>query len=119
MQLHASGVKILVDPWLVGKLVFVEQQWFFEGANPFLKGGPPDLERFTKDIDFILLSQGLDDHAHKPTLKALPKSIPIVCSPPAAEIARTSGFKTVLTLDHGETVRGLARLSSFCLKPSP
>ncbi len=41
------------------------------------------------------LVQGLDDHAHKPTLRKLSKDIPVVGSPAAAAVARQLGFKTV------------------------
>jgi L-ascorbate metabolism protein UlaG (beta-lactamase superfamily) len=90
----------------VGTLQFGGQQWFFEGLNSYLTAkGTPDVDEFTKDIDFIVLSQGLDDHAHKPTLKALPRSIRVVASPSAAEIARSCGLQNVSILDHGDRVR--------------
>ena len=41
------------------------------------------------------LVQGLDDHAHKPTLRKLSKDTPVVGSPAAAAVARQLGFKTV------------------------
>jgi hypothetical protein len=42
------------------------------------------------------MPQGLDDHAHRPTLKQLDKALPVVCSPTAAEVCRELGFKTVI-----------------------
>lgn len=44
----------------------------------------------------------IDDHAHRPTLKRLPKSIPVVASPSAAEVAKELGFQNITTLKHGE-----------------
>lgn len=46
--------------------------------------------------------QGLPDHAHVPTLKQLPKELPVVASPAAARIAADLGFKCIYELDHGQ-----------------
>ena len=54
-----------------------------------------------KDADVILLSQGWEDHSHRPTLRALPKDIPVVASPAAAEVAASLGFKDVTSLRDG------------------
>jgi L-ascorbate metabolism protein UlaG (beta-lactamase superfamily) len=51
----------------------------------------------------ILLSQGLEDHAHPPTLKQLDKNIPIVASPNAAKVVEQLAYTKVITLNHGET----------------
>jgi Beta-lactamase superfamily domain len=106
VQLAHSGAKILVDPWLHGKLTFAGQNWFFEGDKPGLRKneGQFDIEALTEDVDFILLCQSLNDHTHKPTLEVLPKHIPIVAQPEAADIARSLGFKTVHALNHGQQV---------------
>jgi len=88
---------ILVDPWLVGDLVFGNLTWLFKGTR---RENPPPLP---ERIDLILLSQGLEDHAHKPTLKTLDKTIPVVASPNAAEVAQELGFENVTSLPHGES----------------
>ena len=49
--------------------------------------------------------QGLDDHAHKPTLQRLPKHKQVVASPAAATVAEGLGFTNVIGLDHGQTVQ--------------
>ena len=49
--------------------------------------------------------QGLDDHAHKPTLERLPKDKLVVGSPAAATVAAQLGFSNVISLDHGQRVR--------------
>lgn len=46
----------------------------------------------------------IDDHAHKPTLRRLPKSLPVVGSPSACAVARDLGFETVIEVDHGKEV---------------
>eukprot|EP00891_Asterochloris_glomerata_P002268 jgi/Astpho2/2268/Aster-x0102 len=99
-----AGLTVLVDPWLEGDLTFGEQAWLYTGK----KGRLADIALNLKDIeaqtDVILLSQGLDDHAHKPTLRKLSKDIPVVGSPAAAAVARQLGFKTVHGVDHWQTL---------------
>lgn len=92
-----ENLNILVDPWLVDDLVFANLTWLFRGIR---QEKPPQLP---ERIDLILLSQGLEDHAHKPTLKMLDKTIPVVGSPNAAEVAEDLEFETVTSLAHGET----------------
>lgn len=101
LQMCLSKVKILTDPWLVGQLTFLDQDWFFAGEMT----GELDIDRIVEDVDVILLSQSLDDHTHKPTLQRLPKHIPVVGSPGAAAIAEALGFSNVVALDHDQQVR--------------
>jgi L-ascorbate metabolism protein UlaG (beta-lactamase superfamily) len=78
---HLAGRTILVDPWLVDPLVFYGQPWLFTAShNTPLAVTPETLP----PIDLILLSQGVDDHCHKPTLERLDRAIPVVASPAAA-----------------------------------
>ena len=49
--------------------------------------------------------QYLDDHTHMPTLREMPRSIPIVANPEAAERIKPLGFENVTVLDHGQTVK--------------
>ncbi len=51
-----------------------------------------------------LAVQGLEDHAHPPTLEALPRDLPIVAAPGAAAKCRSLGYSNVTELDHGQTV---------------
>ncbi len=48
--------------------------------------------------------QGLDDHAHRPTLQRLPKDKPVVASPAGAAVAKQMGFHVVHSLDHGQAI---------------
>ena len=41
---------------------------------------------------------GWEDHAHRPTLRLLPKDVPVVGSPAAAEVAKSLGFTRVTGL---------------------
>jgi L-ascorbate metabolism protein UlaG (beta-lactamase superfamily) len=90
--------RILLDPWLVGDLSFGDANWLFRSYRQADRQIPTD-------IDLILLSQGLPDHAHIATLKALDKSIRVLGSPSAAKVARELGFATVTALNHDQVFR--------------
>jgi L-ascorbate metabolism protein UlaG (beta-lactamase superfamily) len=91
-----AGKRILLDPWLVGSLTFSNLSWLFKGE----KNTPRPIP---EQIDLILLSQGLEDHAHPPTLKQLDRNIPVVASPNAAKVVRELGYVQVTALAHGES----------------
>ena len=88
--------RILLDPWLIGSLVFGNMPWLFKSTHT----QPPVIP---ENIDLILLSQGLEDHAHTPTLQQLDRSIPVVGSPNAAKVAQKLGYTQVTALEHGES----------------
>ncbi len=90
--------RLLVDPWLVGPLVFGNLPWFFCGKRPHPVGPLPD------NIDLILLSQGLPDHAHPPTLKQLDRTIPVVASASAAKVVEQLGYTRVHAIAPGESI---------------
>lgn len=88
-------IRILVDPWLVGTLTFGHTPWLFSAERTLPQQIPAD-------IDLILLSQGLPDHCHVPTLRQCDRRIPIIASASAAKIAQALGFETVIALaPHG------------------
>ena len=93
--LEFGCLRVLVDPWLTGALQFPPGPWFFEGQLSLSQPVPPDL-------DLVLLTQGLDDHAHPATLQLLPRSLPVVGSVTAAAKARGLGFEAVRALKPGE-----------------
>lgn len=93
--LELGGRRILLDPWLTGPLMFGNAEWFFKGEHP-APIAPP------QNLDAILLSQGLEDHAHRPTLELFARSVPVIGSPSAAAVARELGFETVVALAHGD-----------------
>lgn len=94
--IELAGKRILLDPWLVGDLIFANLTWLFRGSRSHDRAIP-------ENLDLILLSQGIEDHAHPETLKHLDKSIPVVASPSAAKVAASLGFDQVTALHHGET----------------
>ena len=88
--------RILLDPWLVGSLVFGKLTWLFEGT----KNKTHDIP---ENIDFILLSQGLEDHAHPPTLEKLDRNLPVIGSPNAGKVCEEFGYQNITTLNHQES----------------
>ncbi len=86
--------RILLDPWLVGDLVFGKQDWLFKGMRRQPRPIP-------ENIDLILLSQGLEDHAHPETLKHLDRSIPVAASPNATKVVKEMGYENITEMPHG------------------
>jgi L-ascorbate metabolism protein UlaG (beta-lactamase superfamily) len=96
--IELGGKNILLDPWLVGNLSFGDLPWLFQGTKTVDRPIPDN-------IDLILLSQGLPDHAHPPTLEVLDRSIPVVGSPSAAKVVQKLGYQQVTALAPGENYR--------------
>lgn len=94
--IEMAGARVLLDPWLVGDLMFGNTPWFFKATHRQPIAIPDN-------ISFVLLSQGLPDHAHVETLRQLDRSIPVVGSPNAAKVAQSLGFESVTALAHTET----------------
>lgn len=91
------GLKqVLIDPWLVGALTFGNLDWLFKGYRAKDHTIP-------ENIDLIVLSQGLEDHAHPPTLEKLDRNIPVVASPNAAKVVQKLNYTNVTPLAHGES----------------
>jgi L-ascorbate metabolism protein UlaG (beta-lactamase superfamily) len=110
--IEMGGKHILLDPWLVGPLVFGNMTWLFKGERTIPKPIPTN-------IDLILLSQGIEDHSHPATLQKLDKNIPVVASPNAAKVAKQIGFTQVTSLAHHETFILSDRLEIRALPGSP
>lgn len=94
--IEIAQLRILLDPWLVGTLTFGNLSWLFEGKKLTKRPIP-------ENIDLILLSQGLEDHAHPPTLKQLNHHLPVVASENASKICQELGYHQIQTLKHGES----------------
>ena len=110
--IEIDGQKILLDPWLIGDLTFNNADWLFRST----KNNPQPIP---ENIDLILLSQGLEDHAHPPTLKELDKQIPVVASPNAAKVVKELGYTTITTLDHKESFQLKDKVSIEAVPGSP
>jgi len=94
---QVAGQTILVDPWLVDPLVFYGQPWLYTASHLHPPAFTPET---LPPIDLILLSQGVEDHCHQPTLERLERSLPVVASPTAAKVVKHLGFQSVTTLTH-------------------
>ena len=102
--LEVDGQRVLVDPWLIGPLVFPPGPWLLKGEMPVLQPVP-------ECIDLLLLTQGLQDHAHPETLSMLSKDLPVVGSAAAVKVAKRLGFSSVQTLAPGDcTEHGALRI---------
>ena len=90
-----AGKTILVDPWLVDPLIFYGQPWLFTAYHTTPLAVTPET---LPPIDLILLSQGVDDHCHRPTLEKLDRAIPVVASPSAAKVVKSLGYQQVTAI---------------------
>ena len=97
-ELRFGEHRVLLDPWLRGPLVFAGATWLFRGDLPQAWPVP-------RQVALLLLTQGLPDHAHPPSLQGLDRSIPVVASPAAATVVRALGFQQVSVLRPGNTIR--------------
>jgi L-ascorbate metabolism protein UlaG (beta-lactamase superfamily) len=104
--------RILLDPWLVGSLVFGNMPWLFKGQHV----QPPAIP---ERVDLILLSQGLEDHAHPETLQQLERTIPVVASPNAAKVVQGLGYSQVTILAPGDTFQVNHQLTIQAVPGSP
>lgn len=105
--LRLADQTILVDPWLVDPLVFYGQPWLFTAEHNTPVAFTPET---LPPIDLILISQGLDDHCHRPTLERLDRQVPVVASPTAAKTVQTLGYRQVSAVSNWQTQRLGARL---------
>ncbi|KAH9311869.1 hypothetical protein KI387_026904, partial [Taxus chinensis] len=98
-----SGIRIVVDPILVGNLDF-GVPWLFDGAKKTLKNFQlEDLQ----ELDCLLITQSLDDHCHKNTLEPLSKiyqDLRVVSTPNAKQILETL-FKDVTYIEPGQSTQ--------------
>ena len=88
---------LIIDPWLKGDLIFPPGEWFF-------KGSLEEEIRIDNEIDIILLTQGLPDHCHVPTLEMFRKDIPIICPKSALETLEKIGFSSIKMLKPNEKI---------------
>ncbi|HLO84277.1 MAG TPA: MBL fold metallo-hydrolase [Nostocaceae cyanobacterium] len=109
--LELGGQRILLDPWLVGLLTFnLLNNWDW-----LLKGSRKSDRPIPENIDLILLSQSLEDHAHPATLKQLDRNIPVVASVNAGKIVQQLGYTevTVLNHHHSFTLNNQVEITAF------
>lgn len=110
--IEMADQRVLLDPWLVGDLVFGNLPWLFKGQHPQPRSIPDHL-------DLLLLSQGLEDHAHPETLRQLDPNLPVVGSPNAAKVVKALGYSQVTALNHGDCFTLNQRLQIQAMPGSP
>ena len=93
--LELDQMRVLVDPWLKGALSFPPGPWLLKGELSEELDAP-------EDLDLLLLTQGLADHAHPESLKMLPRTLPVVGSTAAIQVVKSLGFTTMTALKPGE-----------------
>ena len=64
---------------------------------------PPCERDITENLNLLLLTQGLADHAHPETLALLPKTLPVIGSIAATRVVERLGFTNVKELSPGES----------------
>ncbi|AIQ97196.1 MBL fold metallo-hydrolase [Prochlorococcus sp. MIT 0801] len=96
--IELDKTRILIDPWLNGDLTFTPGDWL-------IKGKLSKENEVPISIDLLLLTQGQPDHAHPPTLEKINKSIPVIASKAASNVASKIGFTQINTLKPGESFK--------------
>lgn len=54
--LVVAGVNVLVDPWLVGNLVFADSEWLYKGVKRVFKPSVDAAKQIAANTDVILLT---------------------------------------------------------------
>ncbi|GCE65852.1 MBL fold metallo-hydrolase [cyanobiont of Ornithocercus magnificus] len=93
-----GNLRVLVDPWLRGRLSFAPGSWL-------LRGDLLNEEPIPEHLDLLLLTQGLPDHTHPPTLSILPRELPVVGSASAGKVVKNLGFNNVTVLKPGNSTK--------------
>ena len=92
-----EDLKIVIDPWIEGDLVFPLGEWFFKGT---LEEPIPT----PKNISIILITQGLPDHCHIPSLNKFPKEVKIICPESAYKSIKSLGFKNINVINPSQQI---------------
>ena len=107
-DIKLDEIRILLDPVLIGALDF-GIPLLYKGER-LLIDGKQELQELSKLTDYVLITQGFDDHAHTPTLKKLSSlcpNMPYICPPSAKSILEKCGIQSNLiqTILPGETLQ--------------
>lgn len=97
------GVRLFVDPWLVGELKFLPAVPNFYTATKARIDKDTSVASYGR-IDGIVLTQALPDHLHAPTLERLDKATPVLAPRSAADPLGDLGFSDITIVRPGEAV---------------
>ena len=113
-RIHGAGHRLLIDPWLVDDLeVGRDGRWLRRQHGEPVRLRP----REVLPPDVIVLTSALQDHAHRPTLAALDRSLRVIGSPGAVALARRLGFKSTIALGAGSRIVLDERLALTAIRP--
>jgi UDP-MurNAc hydroxylase len=104
LLVEVGGTKLVVDPWILGSCYW-RSWWNYPKAAKFS----------TEDVSYIYLTHIHWDHFHGPSLRKFPQSttvlVPQAFSTRLLDDLADFGFKAVVELPHGKTVRLAPELS--------
>jgi len=101
---NVDDISILVDPVMDGALDFGVPA-LYSGKKKVIDGRSV-LDNISSGIDYVLISQGFEDHSHTPTLKRLSRLRPdmnYIAPPSALPIMKACGIKNIETIVPGQT----------------
>ncbi|KAG2448894.1 hypothetical protein HYH02_006242 [Chlamydomonas schloesseri] len=104
IKFNTSGVRVLIDPWFVGELTFGGADWMYAGRKRVIgRDTRVDMQQVLAEADVVVITQGLDDHCHIPTLSAVAnKGVRVVANAEAAARMRPLGFTNITVLAPGQ-----------------
>lgn len=91
--INLGQFEIAIDPVLYAPLDF-GIPLLYSGQKRFIDG-KRELNEISQSADYVLLSQGLDDHAHRPTLTKLSTmrpTMPYIAPPSAVAVLKSCGI---------------------------
>ena len=92
-----ENLKIVIDPWLEGDLVFPLGEWFFKGT---LEEPIPT----PVNTNIILITQGLPDHCHIQSLNKFPKDTKVICPESAYNSVKNLGFQKISVVNPSQKI---------------
>ena len=110
--LEQGGRRVLIDPWLSDEHHLPGGHWLFGRRR-----APPAPLTTWLPVHALVLSAHFADHLHAPTLREVPKDVPVFASSFAAKLARRLGFTDVTALRKGDVFIPWPGLSVQVLAP--
>lgn len=104
-RIRCGGQQLIVDPWLVDDIEVAaggraQRRWLHRQHRSPVALRPSEIDR----RDIIVLTSALPDHAHRPTLRAIDRSVRVVGAGAAVRVARELGFRSTIALAPGQRI---------------